>query len=109
MFMHMSSDPSRPRLLRAVSAPLGSYYRIGRDYRPLQALIAEDRFDFTGLIFDAFAYARQAELLKAADGKLETILDTRALELSTSEESTTRTSARSRGAETCFRTHRSYW
>lgn len=66
-----------------MGAPLGSYYRVGRDYRPLQALLAEDRYGFSGLVFDAAAQERQAELLKAADGKLETVLDTRALELST--------------------------
>jgi len=66
-----------------MGAPLGSYYRVGRDYRPLQAVLAEDRYGFSGLIFDAASQVRQAELLKAAEGRLESVLDTRALELST--------------------------
>ncbi len=86
MFMDMSTPTNvlrPPRLLRAVGDPLGSYYKVGRDYRPLQALIAEDRHAFSGLVFDAALRDRQHDLLKTAGGKVETVLDTRALELAT--------------------------
>lgn len=84
MFMTMSIlDAAKPRLLRAVSPPLGSYFRVGRDYRPLQALLAEDRAGFTGLVFDAWGHEQQGELRRAAAGRLETVLDTKAFELST--------------------------
>jgi hypothetical protein len=72
-----------PRLLRAVSPPLGSYFRVGRDYKPLQALLAQDRAAFSGLIFEAWDHEHQGELRRAAAGRLETILDSKAFELST--------------------------
>lgn len=89
MFMGMSTaDIIKPRLLRAVQPPLGSYFRVGRDYRPLQTLLAESRADFSGLVFDAWDHARQGELCDAALGRVEAILDTRAFELSTARGAT---------------------
>lgn len=84
MFMEMStpSRDTKPRPLRAVNPPLGSYFRVGRDRHPLQALISEKRADFTGLVFDPWDHERQVELRDGA-GHLETVLDTRTFELST--------------------------
>lgn len=76
-------EPLKPRLLRAVNPPLGSYFRVGRDYKPIQALLAEDRVGFSGLVFDAWDHERQGELRRAAADRVETVLDTKALELST--------------------------
>lgn len=56
---------------------------MARDYRPIQALLAEERADFSGLVFEAWDHERQGELRRAAGGKLETVLDTKAFELST--------------------------
>jgi hypothetical protein len=88
VFMGIISDMSmqpvaKPRLLRAVNPPLGSYFRVGRDHKPLQALLAEDRAAFTGLVFDARDHDRHRELRGAAAGRVETVLDTKAFELST--------------------------
>jgi len=84
MFTDMSTrDAVKPRLLRAVNPPLGCYFRVGRDYKPLQALLAEDRAGFSGLVFDAWAYEHQGELRGAAAGRVETVLDTKCFELST--------------------------
>jgi hypothetical protein len=75
-------EVAKPRLLRAVNPPLGAYFRVGRNYKPLQALLAQDRADFSGLVFDAEA-EHQEDLRSAAAGRTETVLDTRAFELST--------------------------
>lgn len=84
MFIDMSTlEAPKPRLLRAVGPPLGSYFRVGREYKPLQALLAEDRAHFTGLIFDAWAHDNQGELRRAAGGRVETVLDSMSFELST--------------------------
>lgn len=88
MFMAIFSDmltheSPKPRLLRAVNPPLGSYFRVGRDYKPVQALLAEDRAAFSGLVLDAGDHGRQRELRDAAAGRVETVLDTKAFELST--------------------------
>lgn len=76
-------DSSKPRLLRAVSPPLAAYFRVGRDHKPLQALLAEERATFAGLVFEAWDHERQAELRAATVGQAETVLDTKAFELST--------------------------
>lgn len=84
MFIGMSThESSKPRLLRAVNPPVGSYFRVGRDYKPLQALFAEDRVGFSGLVFDAWDHEHQGELRRAAAGRAETVLDTKTFELST--------------------------
>jgi len=56
---------------------------VGRNYKPLQALLAENRAGFSGLIFEAWDHAHQGELRRAASGRVETVLDTLAFELST--------------------------
>lgn len=76
-------EAPKARLLRAVNPPLGSYFRVGRDYKPLQALLAEDRARFTGLVFDAWDHEHQGELRRAAAGHVESVLDTKTFELST--------------------------
>lgn len=84
MLMAMSTGGlPKPRLLRAVSPPLASYFRVGRDHKSLQALLAEERASFAGLVFEAWDHDRQGELRAAAAGHAETILDTKAFELST--------------------------
>jgi hypothetical protein len=80
--MSMSSLVSQPRLLRAVNPPLGAYFRVGRDHKALQALIAQDRANFSGVVIDPWDAQRHAELRRACQGKLEAVLDPRALELS---------------------------
>ena len=86
MFIAMSIDEfPRPRLLRAVNPPLGSYFRVGRDHKPVQALLAQDRAAFSGVVIDPWDHERQAELRLACAGGLETVLDTRVLELSGQE------------------------
>jgi len=84
MFTSMSTlEVSKPRLLRAVNPALGSYFRVDRDYKPLQALLAEDRAGFTGLVFDAWDHQHQGELRRVAAGRVESVLDTKTFELST--------------------------
>jgi hypothetical protein len=85
MFMSMlTTAPPRPRLLRAANPPLGSYFRAGRDHKSLQALLAADRSDFSGVVLEAQDHARHQELHRAAhEQALETVLDTKAFELST--------------------------
>lgn len=85
MFIDMSIPASAgPRLLRPVGAPLGSYFRVGKAHLPLQALIAENRGAFSGLVFDGWAPETQTELRKAASGiGVETVLDTHGFELAT--------------------------
>lgn len=74
-----------PRLLRPVGTPFGLYFRPGRnDHRALLSLIAEGASDFTGLVLDACLEDRQMELrTEARRHGLETILDTRAIDLAT--------------------------
>jgi hypothetical protein len=85
MFTNMAiPDAPKPRLLRAVSPPLGAYFRVGRDHLSLQALLASDRQDFTGLVCDAHDTDHHEELRRAArERHLETVLDPKAFELST--------------------------
>jgi hypothetical protein len=78
-----TTTATKPRLLRAVNPPLGSYIRVGRNYKPLQSLLAEDRAGFSGLIFEAWDHAHQGDLRRTATGRVETVLDTLAFELST--------------------------
>lgn len=80
MFIDMSII--KPRLLRAVNSPLGAYFRVGRDHKALQALLSQDRADFSGVVLDPWDSGRHAELRRACANKLETVLDPRALELS---------------------------
>ncbi len=78
------SDPPKPRLLRAVSPPLGAYFRVARDHLALQALLASDRHSFTGLVYDAHDAEQHDELRRVArERHLETVLDPKAFELST--------------------------
>lgn len=75
-------DPPQPRLLRAVSPPLGAYFRVGRDHLALQALLASDRHNFTGLVYDAHDAEQHDELRRVArERHLETVLDPKAFEL----------------------------
>lgn len=80
MFIVMSIGG--PRLLRAVGAPLGLYFRVGRDHKSLQALLAQNRANFSGVVLDPWDGDRHGELRRACAGRFETVLDTRALELS---------------------------
>ena len=85
MFIAMSIDQfGGPRLLRPVSPPLGSYLRVGREHRVLQALLAEQRADFSGAVFDPWTGDRHTELrAELRRAGLETVLDTKAFEMST--------------------------
>lgn len=75
----------KPRLLRPVGPPLGLYFRPGRsDHTTLMALLAEDRADLSGLVFDPCLTDRHEDLrVEAAQHDLETVLDPRTVELST--------------------------
>lgn len=75
----------KPRLLRPVGAPLGLYFRAGRnDHTTLLALMAEGRTNFSGLVFDPCLADRHEELrTEARQLELEVVLDPRTVELST--------------------------
>lgn len=74
-----------PRLIRAVEAPLGLYFRPGyRDHASLGQLFSGGSPRCSGVVFDPRYADRQADLRQeAAQQKYECILDTYALELST--------------------------
>ena len=74
-----------PRSIREVPLPLGLYFRPGlNDHWELLKLLAENHRDFSGLVFDATLDSRQDELRKSALRRgLDSILDTRAMELAT--------------------------
>jgi hypothetical protein len=59
-------NPPKPRLPRAVSLPLGAYFRGGRDHLALQALLASDRHNFTGVVYDAHDAEQHDELRRVA-------------------------------------------
>lgn len=74
-----------PRLLRPVAPPLGSYYRPGRnDHGVLLQLLSEGHTAMSGVVFDPCLAARQEELrTEVQRQRLETILDSRSVELAT--------------------------
>lgn len=71
--------------LRIADPPLGSYLRPARnDHRVLLQLLSENQFSATGLIADSVLAARHAELLGEAGRQgIETVLDPRSIDLST--------------------------
>jgi hypothetical protein len=74
-----------PRLLRPVGPALATYFRPGhRDHTTLLDLIGEAPETLAGIVFDPCLEPRQRELREEArEAGLETVLDPRALELST--------------------------
>lgn len=73
------------RALRAVPEPLGSYLRpSSRDHKILLQMLVEGRFVGTGLVADPCLADRQRDLLEEGRRQgLETVLDSRAIDLST--------------------------
>ncbi len=74
-----------PRLIRPLPNPLGLYFRPGYlDQSALLALLAEGRSAFTGIVFDPSWENRREELhAEVLRRDLESVLDTRAMELAT--------------------------
>ncbi len=74
-----------PRALRPVPEPLGSYLRPGgRDHKVLLQMLVEGKVVGTGLVADPCLADRQRDLLEEARRRgVETVLDSRSLELST--------------------------
>lgn len=82
----MATQPSL-RLISAATPSIGHYVRVGRsDHRRISDVIAEDRLEVTGLVFDAtLAGERHAPLLSEADmAGIWRVLDPRVLDLSLS-------------------------
>jgi hypothetical protein len=72
----MTQIPSL-RAVHPVSAPLGLYFRAGRnDHTALSQLLATDRRSFFGIVFEAGRVKRHKELIEQAEkSRLECILD----------------------------------
>jgi hypothetical protein len=72
-------------VLHAAADPLGNYLRPGRnDHLVLQQLLSENRLTASGLVVDATLIARHDDLVEEAGHRgIETILDPRAVDLST--------------------------
>jgi hypothetical protein len=81
----VNTEPLGPRLLRAVGPPLGSYLRPGRnDHNAVLDFIGERPGAFTGVVLDPGLEIRQRELrTEAGQVGIETVLDTRGVELAT--------------------------
>lgn len=74
-----------PRFLRPAPQELGHYLRPNRnDHRVLLQLLSENRLNISGLVLDPCLWSRHEELAREARAnRLEVILDTRSVELST--------------------------
>ena len=74
-----------PRLIRPLPDPLGLYFRPAYgDHRVLLALLAEGRSALTGIVFEPTWDSRHEELCAEINRRtLESVLDTRAMELAT--------------------------
>jgi hypothetical protein len=72
-------------MLRLADPPLGNYLRPARnDHTVLLQLLSENRLATTGLIIDPALIARQSDLVEEAGRQgIETVLDPRSVELST--------------------------
>lgn len=74
------------RLLRPVSDPLGSYLHVGRqDHTFLAQMLVDGKSVGSGLIADPAQFDKHKDLwIEARQHAVETVLDPRSLELSTS-------------------------
>lgn len=81
-------------MIRPLAEPLGLYFRPGpNDHGVLLNLLAEGRSSFSGVVLDACYAKRQSELRDEVNRRgLESVLDTRAMELGTPGGFTTRRS-----------------
>lgn len=91
MFMLMFSHSRREvkamlRSVQAAAVPIGNYVRpTRRDQRALLGLLAVDRLPHTGVVIDPVLWSVHEELAReTASHHLEVILDSQALDLSTS-------------------------
>lgn len=80
----MDAPPLIPRLMHAVPPQLGTYFRPNRvDHKALLAFLADGTpAGLEGIVFDAALDSIHAELRdEARERKIDTVLDTRAMEL----------------------------